>query len=330
MAEIFGFFDAVQDANGIDDRVYNAEQFTIPFDALVTNGVMKSAYDQLQVVTTGSNMASRIKSGIAFIEGHHYLNNGIIDLTHDVEVLGVSRIDRIVIRKDSRPEARHVRAFIIKGVPGANPIAPTLTRNENVYEISLAQVKIVGGQNYILVSDITDERGKDIICPWAGSNILPSYNDNALAKHLVEFASTTKAGHVQLNDTLLSASTTEAATANSVKMVNDKFKLPNLIPLPLNEGWSNLYSGIPIGYYKDAFGVVHLYGHIQRVSGNSTNIATLPVGYRPAKTKESQVIVHSFESGYVEIGINGSIVVFSSRVGIDLTICIDASFPTTI
>lgn len=182
MAEHFGFFDAVQDSNGNYDREYNAEQFTVPFDALVTNGIVRSAYEQLEVVTSGSNMISRVKSGIAFIEGHHYLNDGNVELTHDVEVLGLSRIDRVVIRKDSNPESRYVKAFIRKGVPSANPVPPTLTRNDFIYEISLAQVRVVGGQGFI--SAITDERGTVNIGPWAGSDILPSYDDNLLAQHV--------------------------------------------------------------------------------------------------------------------------------------------------
>lgn len=181
MAEHFGFFDAVQDADGNYDREYNAEQFTVPFDALVTNGIVRSAYEQLEVVTSGSNMISRVKSGVAFIEGHHYLNDGNIELTHDVEVLGLSRIDRVVIRKDSSPESRYVKAFIRKGVPSTNPIPPTLTRNENIFEISLAQVRVVGGQGFI--SSIIDERGTSN-GPWAGSDILPSYDDNLLAGHV--------------------------------------------------------------------------------------------------------------------------------------------------
>lgn len=208
MAEHFGFFDAVQDVNGTYDREYNAEQFTIPFDALITNGVVRSAYEQLEVVTSGSNMVSQIKSGIAFIEGHHYLNDGIVELTHDVEALGMNRIDRVVIRKDSNPESRYVKAFIRKGLPSTNPVPPTLTRNEFVYEISLAQVHVVGGQGFI--SNIADERGTVNIGPWAGSDILPSYDDNLLAQHVNNGnIHVTQADKVKLNKAILNDAPTQ-------------------------------------------------------------------------------------------------------------------------
>jgi hypothetical protein len=46
--------------------------------------------------------------------------------------------------------------------------------------------------------------------------------DNALAAHKADGASTTTKGHVQLNNTVTSTSTTQAATANAVKTAYDK------------------------------------------------------------------------------------------------------------
>lgn len=180
MAEKFRFFDAVQDENGVYDREYNAQEFTDYFKALVTTGIMKGAGNELSVSANGSNMITSVNTGIAFLLGRYYENDSALTLTHDTETLGNSRIDRIVIRMDLATEARYVRAFIKKGVASANPVAPTLTQTQNLYEISLAQVRVVGGQTFITANNVTDERGKDIICPWAGSNILPNFNETAL------------------------------------------------------------------------------------------------------------------------------------------------------
>lgn len=184
MTEHYSFFDAVQDSNGNYDREYNAQQFTDYFKSLVTTGVMKGAYNQLEVTANGSNMVSAVKSGVAFVEGRYYYNDALVELTHDTEVIGLSRIDRIVVRMDTRTEARHVKIFIKKGVPNSNPVAPTLTQTPTVYEISLAQVRVVGGQTFVAANAVTDERGLAIISPWAGSKILPSFSDNALANHI--------------------------------------------------------------------------------------------------------------------------------------------------
>lgn len=184
MAEKFRFMDPVQLEDGTYDREYNAQEFTDYFKALVTTGVMKSVGAQLKVSANGTNMVSTISNGIAFLLGRYYENDDAVNLTHDTESLGNSRIDRVVIRMDLNPDKRHVLAFIKKGTPSPNPVPPTLTQTQNVYEISLAQVRVVGGQTFIATNAVTDERGTSVICPWAGSNILPSFDDNALAQHI--------------------------------------------------------------------------------------------------------------------------------------------------
>ncbi|WP_324730276.1 hypothetical protein VO178_09670 [Lysinibacillus fusiformis] len=195
MAEHFSFFDPVQLPDGTYDREYNAQQFTDYFNTLVTTGVMKGVGNQLVVSANGSNMITKIDTGIAFVEAKYYKNDSFKELTHDTESLGVSRIDRIVIRMDLSTDKRHVLSFVKKGTPSANPVPPTLTQTQTVYEISLAQVKIVGGQTFIATNAITDERGTSVICPWAGSNILPSFDDNALAQHITD-----KNVHIQSNE----------------------------------------------------------------------------------------------------------------------------------
>lgn len=169
----FGFFDAVETAPGVYDRVYNAEEFSVPFSALIDTGVLEGAGDSLEVTTDGSSMQTTIGTGVAFIRGRYAENTSPREHTHDTETVGVDRIDRIVVRLDLRPEARHVESFVKKGVASANPVPPALQRDENVYEISLAQVRIRGGQTFISPSDITDERGDENICPWARSKVLP-------------------------------------------------------------------------------------------------------------------------------------------------------------
>lgn len=183
MAEHYSFFDPVETEQGFD-REYNAQEFTDYFKSLVTTGVMKGAGSELKVTANGSNMVSEIETGIAFVDGRYYSNTSKLVQTHDTEVLGKDRIDRIVVRLDLNTEARHVKSFVKKGVASVTPVAPSLTRDVQVYEISLAQVKVIGGQTYINVTDVVDERGQEAVCPWAGSKILPNFN-NAELENLV-------------------------------------------------------------------------------------------------------------------------------------------------
>lgn len=183
MAEKFSFFDPFVE-NGVYDREYNAQDFTNYFKALVTTGVMRSVGSQLEVTANGTNMATTISDGVAYILGRYYENDGVVEHIHDTESLGSSRIDRVVIRMSLEPHDRNVKSYVKKGTASTNPVAPSLVQNDNIFEISLAKVLITGGQTFIDTAAVTSERGTTGICPWAGSNILPSFDDNALAEHV--------------------------------------------------------------------------------------------------------------------------------------------------
>src|SRR5690606_41962671 len=118
-ADELNVLDAIEDKNRHYDRQDNAQQFTAYCKALVTTGVMKGEYNQLEVEANGANMTSSVKSGVAFVEGRYYYNDARLQLTHDTEVVGLSRIDRIVVRMDLSTDARYVKVFIKKGVLAA-------------------------------------------------------------------------------------------------------------------------------------------------------------------------------------------------------------------
>lgn len=178
MAEHSKFFDSL---NPLDpDKVYTADEFLGFFGKLITDGVMKGEANMLKVETSGSNMNTIVDTGTAFLKAREYENDSKLSLTHEVEALGKSRIDRVVIRLMLHVDYREARAFVKKGVAGVAPVVPQLERTDDVYEISLAQVKVIGGQTYINVADVVDERGTVGICPWAGSKILPNFDNDTV------------------------------------------------------------------------------------------------------------------------------------------------------
>lgn len=139
---------------------------------------------------------------------------------------------------------------------------------------------------------------------------------------------------VKLNDTVFSTSTTEAATANAVRQVNDRFTLPARINAVLATGWYSKPNmpGSGLTYYKDAFNIVHINGRVSRTDGNtSRRIATLPVGYRPSKYVEFQAGAWISSSGYIQIDTDGNIDVWlDSNTTSNTNVLINGSFPTTI
>ena len=55
--------------------------------------------------------------------------------------------------------------------PAEEPEAPKLTRDENIYEISLAQIRIIAGKSFIGETEVMDERFNEDVCGIVNSLI---------------------------------------------------------------------------------------------------------------------------------------------------------------
>lgn len=80
---------------------------------------------------------------------------------HATEAL-VNRIDRIILRLDLT--ARKVSLVKLIGIAASAPQAPELTRDEEIWELSLARVLIRAAAQEILADDITDDRENETVC----------------------------------------------------------------------------------------------------------------------------------------------------------------------
>lgn len=168
-----GFWDSIDPTpgNSGDERTYNAGEMTIPFEYLVTNGVQTGG-GFLEVTPGNYDYTTLVAPGMAWIKGRWYLleddgTGGAAQkiLLHDAPIQ-YNRIDRIVLRYDANYTlaARKIVAVVLKGEETAAPVAPALTRNDEIYELSLAHVTIKPGQPAILETDITEERFDSALC----------------------------------------------------------------------------------------------------------------------------------------------------------------------
>lgn len=143
------------------DRRYKAEDWADYFSSFISNGVMPLPSSGLQVVS-GENMTVQLREGKAWINGYFYNNTDYLNLTLDFADGVLNRIDRIVIRWDLT--ARSILAKVKKGVPSAQPVAPTLQRDADVFEIAVADVLINKGATAITQGNITDQRLNGELC----------------------------------------------------------------------------------------------------------------------------------------------------------------------
>lgn len=144
------------------DRVYLAEDFARYFSSFVGNGVFPNPATGLQVIADNKTMNVIVRKGKAWINGYFYENTD--DLTLQVSVADgvLNRIDRVVLRLDFLN--REIKAYIKKGNFAITPVTPTITRNADLYELALADIRIDKGTIKIDQVSITDLRFNKELC----------------------------------------------------------------------------------------------------------------------------------------------------------------------
>lgn len=125
-------------------------------------------------------------------------------------------------------------------------------------------------------------------------------------------ASITVKGIVKLNNTLTSTSITEAASANAVKMVNDKVLDTGWITLAANSGW-NSTATFRFLQYRKVGNVVYVRGSVVPSAGYNNTIGSLPSGFRPRSTIALAISVDSNTSYPLLIGNTGVILLLSAQ-----------------
>ena len=143
------------------DRVYKAEDWAWYFSTFIGNGVFPQPANGLMVVADG-DMDIAVKPGFGFINGYAFRNQTDYVITLDNADGVINRIDRIVLRWNLTN--RDMALAVKKGTYSQNPVAPSLTRTADIYELALADVAIDHGLTTISQSNITDQRLNTDLC----------------------------------------------------------------------------------------------------------------------------------------------------------------------
>ena len=148
--------------NPIYDIAEEASFFAEFFAIFIGNGIYPNPSTGMQVLAN-NGMNLQIQPGKCFINGYFGLvEEGGEIVSIEPADTNYNRIDRIVARWDL--EIRKIIPFVLKGEPASKPVAPSLTRNSNIYEIALADVAVKANTTAITQANITDRRLDTSLC----------------------------------------------------------------------------------------------------------------------------------------------------------------------
>ena len=239
MSEIFKFFNS---APG-DPRTYQATDFADYFGSVLSTGLLHTDnVPGMAVSVVAGTLTTKVTPGKAIMKGHLYENTSDLTLTHTLPEATLDRIDRIVLRLDLRNSERNIKLHVKEGVSSATPVAPTLQRDNFIYEISLARVLVRKNTVQLLAGDLVDERLDENLAGLVYSLIsiptsqfqaewdafMAGIEDSGFASaaefdaHTAEDATLLKKGHVQLSSSVTSTSEVLAATPKAVKTAMDR------------------------------------------------------------------------------------------------------------
>ncbi|MCQ4921567.1 hypothetical protein NE686_00595 [Tissierella carlieri] len=156
MAIRSGFYNSV---NG--DRKYDAKNFAEYFASFIGSGVFPNPSNSLQVMAN-NDMTVTVKAGKAWINGYILINDDDHILNIDVADGALNRIDRVVLRWDAAD--REIRIEVKKGTFASNPVAHSLQRDADAYEIAIADIRINKGAVSITQANIVDLRLNNELC----------------------------------------------------------------------------------------------------------------------------------------------------------------------
>lgn len=162
MAEHYSFFDA-QGVEGSYDRTYSSADVAAYFASFIGNGVYASPANQLKVSPANGKMAVNVAVGKAWINGYFYeLSESAKELTIATGDANNPRIDKVVCSLNL--SNRLIELKVIQGAASANPQPPAHSREDEVFDLVLAEVAVAAGAVELSDEDITDKRPDNTVC----------------------------------------------------------------------------------------------------------------------------------------------------------------------
>lgn len=152
------------------DRLYEAEIFRKYFAKFLSNGVYYGDYKNygengMKVIANGG-LNIKVSAGAGIIEGADFENEEDKIFTLERPTNG-KRVDRVVVKLDKTLAVRETQLYIKEG---NNEIPSSLQRDNNIYEICLAEVTVKSTSNIEEV-DIVDKRIDKMLCGIVNSLI---------------------------------------------------------------------------------------------------------------------------------------------------------------
>ena len=166
MANIKSFPNNQDEFRGAEDVMKWLHGRTSGVFAADSNAAVTAVQNEMAVnLSDGLGwMANAGKDGVVWWIDHEAVNGAKLKLAIDAADSTLNRIDRIIVEWKTTNYVDYPEVKVLKGSLNSTAVAPALTNNSTVRQISLARVNVAAGTTAITASMITDERMDASVC----------------------------------------------------------------------------------------------------------------------------------------------------------------------
>ncbi len=148
-----------------------------------TSGVFGAIGELVVAALTTPGMAITVTDGDGWLadqngNGIHFWNDifattaALLQLAIDTADGVLNRIDRVIVEWSTPNYTQLPEIRILKGTNAVSPVAPALTNNASLRQISLARISVAAGTLAITAGMIHDERFDSTVCGIVTENVL--------------------------------------------------------------------------------------------------------------------------------------------------------------
>lgn len=174
-----GFFNALEIAPGVFDRVYSAETMSNPYTRLITDGIFPArpgvTDGDFKVTANGEDMDVTLKAGEGIFWSKWFKLTQAQTITVENNNTEYTRIDSIIVEINNN--VRLGRVIYRTGTPAAEPTPPDLVSTGYIKEYRIANIQVASYATSLDDSVIFDRRG--IETPFCES-LIKTLNDQEL------------------------------------------------------------------------------------------------------------------------------------------------------
>ncbi|WP_346896109.1 hypothetical protein [Clostridium sp. UBA7503] len=286
----------------IYDRAVDEEYFAKYHSEFLSNGVYANPSNNFQVMVNDL-MKLKVKAGSCFINGYYAYDNFDGEIILEPASSDLNRIDRIVTRLDRIN--RKISIEVKKGAYGTTSYsAPDLQRDDDIWELGLADVLVKKGTTQIVQANITDLRPIQEYCGYVynpmqnidTTDLFAQYNNSfeVWFQHVKDQLSTDAAGNLQKQ-----IDTHTSKLEDFINFFNNGGKIGNLTLYTDEAGFQTIQgTGTHMKLCSDGGGSL---ASCQIVIGNDSGQRLI----RPITSQANQINIGSETYPFRDVFLNG-------------------------